>query len=320
MSEAKLLVTGANGFVGRALMAAGAARTLALRAAVRNPASFASLPSGAERIAVGDLAATTDWSAALEGCEVVVHLANLAHAAASEEALHRVNVDATLALAEQAVSHGLRRFVFVSSIKAIGETSGEKALRADAQPRPSDAYGRAKLAAEFALKELAAKRGLEVVIVRPPLVYGAGVRGNFLALLRAVARGIPLPFASIANRRSLVYAGNLAEALIACATHPGAAGRTYHVTDGEPVSTPALVRALGVALQRPARLLPFPPLLLEWIAGALRRRDTARRLTGSLELDDSAIRAELGWKPRLAFDEGLRDTARWYRSLRGAGG
>ena len=309
MSVARLLVTGANGFIGRALIRAASERAIVLRAAVRDEMRLAGLPADLERVCVGDLSPATDWSAALDGCDVVVHLANLAHAAVGEVALQEVNVDATLGLAEQAARRGVRRMVFVSSVKALGEASAGRALREDDPAHPSDAYGRAKRAAEVALWGLAQRRGLEVTILRPPLVYGAGVRANFRALMRAVLRGVPLPFASIDNRRSLVFVGNLCDALIACAAHPQAAGRTYHVTDGAPSSTPMLVRSIGAALGRPARLFACPPALLEWLGSSVGRGETARRLTRSLEIDDSRIRAELGWHPRFSMQEGLRETA-----------
>jgi len=221
------------------------------------------------------------------GADVVVHLANIAHARAPEAELRRVNVDGSLERAREAAAIGVRRFVYLSS-----------ALALDA----SDRYGRTKLAAEQAL---AALRGVEVVVLRPPLVYGPRVRANFLALMRAVARGLPLPLASVRNRRSLVYVGNLIDAILRCLDAPQAAGRTFAVTDGEPVSVPELCRRLGSALGRPARLFPFPPWLLN-LAPPL------RKLTGSLELDDSALREDLGWRPPYSMDEGLRQTARWY--------
>lgn len=311
MSTARLLVTGANGFVGRALIRAATRRDIALRAAVRSEQRLTGLPAELDRVCVGDLDAGTDWSAALDGCDVVVHLANLAHAAFGAGALQRVNVDATLGLAEQAARSGVRRMVFVSSIKALGEASAGRALREDDPAHPADAYGRAKRAAENSLAELAQRLGLEVTILRPPLVYGAGVRANFRALMRAVQRGVPLPLASIDNRRSFVFVGNLSDALITCATHPKAAGRIFHVTDGSSSSTPALVRAIGEALGRKARLFACPPVLLEWLGAVAARGEAVKRLTRSLELDDSRIRAELGWRPPFGMQEGLQETARW---------
>ena len=218
-------------------------------------------------------------SDSMEGCDAVVHLANIAHARADRERLWKVNVDGTAALAEAAARAGVRRFLYMSSAKAAA---------------PDDDYGRAKLAAEQAIS----KPG--VVILRPPLVYGPRVRANFLALMRAIARGWPLPLASIENRRSLVFVGNLCDAIIACLESPGAAGKTLGVADGAPVSTPALCRAIGRALGRPARLFPFPPALLP-----------SERLTGSLVIDDGELRA-LGWRPPFSMEEGLKRTAAWY--------
>ena len=222
-----------------------------------------------------------------EECDAVVHLANVAHAAVGEAELQRVNVDGTRRQAEKAAVAGVRRFVYLSSAKAAA---------------PDDVYGRAKHAAEQALARVS---GLEVVVLRPPLVYGPRVKANFLALMRAIARGWPLPFACIENRRSLIYVGNLCDAIIRCLEAPQAVGRTYLVSDGEPVSTPQLCRALGRALRRPARLFPFPLRLLELHPGL-------RRLTRSLEVDDSAIRSELGWRSPYAFEQGLQATAEWY--------
>jgi UDP-N-acetyl-alpha-D-quinovosamine dehydrogenase len=223
----------------------------------------------------------------LEGCDAVVHLANIAHTSAGPDALRRVNVEGTIAQALAARAAGARHFIYLSSIKAA---------------QPKDAYGRAKEDAEQALLRV---DGLVATIIRPPLVYGPRVKANFLALMRAVDRGWPLPLASIANRRSLVYVGNLADAILACLKGPQAAEKVYEVSDGGAVSTPELIRALGHALGRPARLLPFPPALLDLLP-------PLRPLVRSLEVDDSAIRRELGWTPPFTFEQGLRATAEWY--------
>jgi UDP-N-acetyl-alpha-D-quinovosamine dehydrogenase len=257
----RVLVTGVSGFIGRSLAPALEARGHEVRSAIN-------------------------------GCDAVVHLANIAHTAASPVDLQRVNVDGTRRQAEEAAAAGVRGFVYLSSAKAA-------AL--------DDAYGRAKLAAEQALARVT---GVEVVVLRPPLVYGPGVKANFLALMRAIARGWPLPFASVENRRSLVYVGNLCDAIIHSLEAPQAAGRTYFVSDGAPVSTPQLCRALGTAMQRPARLFRFPVPVLELHPGL-------RRLTRSLELDDSAIRQELDWRPPYTFEQGLRATVEWYRKQAG---
>ena len=203
-------------------------------------------------------------------------------------------------MAEDAAAAGVRRMVYLSSIKASGERSGAGPFDGTEEPKPEDEYGRAKLAAERAIAEVAARSALETVVLRPPLVYGPRVKGNFLALMKAVARGWPLPFASIANRRSLVYVGNLGDAIIRCLEAPRAAGRVYVVGEST-VSTPQLCRALANALGVSARLFRFPPSLL------------GRRLAGSLEVDDRRIRGETGWSPRVPFDEAVRLTARWYQ-------
>jgi len=236
-------------------------------------------------------AAGHDVRPALEGCDAVVHLANIAHTSAPPAELHRVNVEGTIKQAQAALAAGARRFVYLSSIKAA---------------QPDDAYGRAKSIAEQALLQLA---GLEPAILRPPLVYGPRVKANFLALMRAVARGWPLPLASIRNRRSLVYVGNLVDAILRC-LEASRVGRIYAVSDGAPVSTPELCRALGRALGRPARLFPFPPVLLRLAPGFA-------RLTESLEVDDRAIRDELGWRAPFSFEQGLQATAQWYRAQGG---
>jgi nucleoside-diphosphate-sugar epimerase len=256
----RILVTGASGFIGGHLCPALAAAGYELRSTV-------------------------------DGCNAVVHLANIAHTSASPADLHRVNVEGTIAQARAALAAGARRFVYLSSIKAA---------------LPDDAYGRAKSIAEQALLQL---EGLEVVILRPPLVYGPRVRANFLALMRAIDRGWPLPLASIRNRRSLIYAGNLVDAILRCVEGP-AVRKTYAVSDGVPVSTPELCRALGRALGRPARLWPFPPALLRLVP-------VLARLAESAEVDDREIRAELGWRPPVAFEEGLRRTAEWYQARGG---
>ena len=230
--------------------------------------------------------------AAAQGADVVVHLANIAHSRAPESELRRVNVEGTLERAREAAAAGARRFVYLSSSLAVDAT---------------DRYGRSKLAAE---RGLAGIGGIEVVILRPPLVYGPRVKANFLTLMRAVARGLPLPLASVDNRRSVVFVGNLVDAVILCLAAPQAAGRNLGVSDGASVSMPELCRRMGEALGRPARLFPFPPALLE-------RLPVLRKLAQSLEVDDSALRGVLGWRPPFTLEEGLRRTADWYRGAAG---
>ena len=220
----------------------------------------------------------------------------------------RVNVDGTLNLGRQAAAAGVRRFVFVSSIKVNGEDtpSGRRFSNGDA-PTPQDPYGISKMEAEQGLRQIAADTGMEVVIVRPPLVYGPGVKANFAALMRAVQRGIPLPLTSVThNRRSFVALDNLVDLLITCIDHPAAANQTFLVSDGEDLSTADLLRRLGSAMEKPARLFPVPPSLLQLGANLLGKGDMAQRLLGNLQVDISHTRQTLGWTPPVSVDEGLR--------------
>lgn len=289
----RIVLTGASGFIGQTLHPA-------LRARGHEVVAL-------DRAATGDLAGYEGWPVHLAGADAVVHLAALAHTQGVDEArLRAVNVDAAAALGRAATAAGAR-MLLMSSVKVLGEETPGPPFDEASRPAPQDAYGRAKAAAEAALR---AVPGLALTVLRPPLVYGPGVKANFLALMRAVARGWPLPLASIDNRRSLVYVGNLADAVLRCLESPLAVGKSYGVTDGAPLSTPALCRALGAALGRPARLFPCPPALLE-------RLPPAGSLTRSLVLDDSAIRGELGWAPPHTFEDGLRLTAGWFRSQGG---
>ncbi len=270
-----MLVTGANGFVGSTLCAALRQKGYAVRAALRNPANFDI--AGCEVVRVPTLEADTDWADALQGITTVVHLAarvHVMHDVASDPLaeFRRVNVAGTERLARAAAASGVKRLVYVSSIKVNGEETRGRTYTEKLSPDPQDPYGVSKWEAEQMLHRVANETGLEVVIVRPPLVYGAGVKGNFIQMLKVLAKGIPLPLASVRNLRSLVYVENLADALIACATHPAAAGQTYLVSDGEDISTPAMLRQLGDALGRPARMFPCPPALLK-LAGGLTGKD-----------------------------------------------
>ena len=301
----RVLVTGAGGFVGRAL-----GRDLA-------GAGFEVVAAGRDLVTVGP---DTDWREALEGIDAIAHLAAPAHVSghdADERVFRRVNVGGTRRLAEAAVDAGIGRFLFLSTVKVMGESSGDGCFRDDDEPAPADAYARSKRDAELALAEVARGTPLEPVVLRPPLVYGPGVRANFLALMRLVASGAPLPLGSVRNRRSLIYLDNLTAAAVACLGHPAAAGRTYFVRDGEDVSTPGLVRALAAALGSRARLWPAPTGALRLLGLLTGRAGTVARLLDSLAVDDSRIRGELQWRPRFALEQGLAETAAWFRS-RGA--
>ena len=304
--SARVLVTGANGFVGRALCTRLTRSGLAARAAVRAPAG---LPDEA---IVSPLADETDWRAALSGCEAVVHLAARVHVmhdtSADPQPLYRAtNTDATLNLARQAVEAGVKRFVFVSTIKVNGE-GRDAAYRETDAPAPEDAYAISKWEAEQGLWRIAQDTGLEVVILRPPLIYGPGVKANFRRLLDTVERGWPLPLGAIDNRRSLLYLGNFVDAIRLCIEHPAAPGQTFLIDDGQPVSTPELVRAVARALGRPVRLLPVPPGVLAFAGALVGKRAAVARLTGSLWVDSSLIRERLGWTPPYSMADGLAAT------------
>lgn len=276
------------------------------------------LPSGVRRCQVAGLGPDTDWRAALDGVDTVFHLAARVHVMHDTSAdplleFRRANVQGTLQLARQAAALGVRRFVFVSSIKVNGEqTAPGRPFRADSTPAPVDPYGISKHEAERELLRLGGETGLQVAIVRPPLVYGPGVKANFRAMMKWLVRGVPLPLGAVANRRSLVALENLVDLLVLCAQHPQAPGQVFLASDGEALSTAELLRRLGRALGRPARLLPVPPALLAAALRLLGKRDFVHRLLGSLEVDNSAAREHLGWKPPLSVDAALTQAAQAY--------
>ncbi|WP_323000933.1 SDR family oxidoreductase [Denitromonas sp.] len=310
----RVLVTGASGFVGRAVIA----RLLNEEGVVVRRA-YRSLPplqaGGVECCQVGDLGGSTDWQQALAEVDVVVHCAARVHVMHDNEsdplaAYRRSNVEGTLHLARSAVAAGCRRFVFISSIKVNGEaTAPGLPFNETSVPAPCDPYGVSKLEAEQGLFALAAETGLEVVVVRPPLVYGPGVKANFRSMMGWLLRGIPLPFGAIDNRRSLVSVGNLADLVVCCARHPAAAGQVFLAGDGEDVSTTMLLRRVAAALGRSARLLPVPSKWICATANVLGRQALATRLCGSLQVDISKARTVLGWQPPESLDEGLRKAA-----------
>jgi nucleoside-diphosphate-sugar epimerase len=311
----RILVTGATGFVGR-FLAAELARCHELTLAARSPlAGHDSLAEAGVVCAVGDIA-VADWGRVLEGCTGVIHLAGRAHvfdrAGATREAFDAVNLEGTRRLARMAAEAGVARFVHLSTIKVLGESTTDKAFCETDPPCPQDPYAESKSAAESALRAIGRDTGMQIVILRPPLVYGPGVGANFLRLMRWVARGVPLPFGSVSNRRSLVYVGNLVHALDACLVHPAAAGRIFHVTDGAALATGELCAALARALRVHARLLPVPPAVLRLLGVASGRSAQVARLLDSLEVDDAALRTELQWSPPYSVEQGLAATAAWF--------
>lgn len=312
----RVLVTGANGFIGRGIVerlakepeveVIGAQRT-------DNP-----LPAGVQRVQAGDLAADGPWSEASRDVDVVIHTAGRAHvlretAADPLAAFRRDNVTATLQLARGAAISGVRRFIFLSSI-AVHGPQGNRPIKADDPPAPNTPYGVSKLEAERGLWEISEASGLEVVAIRPPLVYGPGAPGNFRTLMRWLDRGIPLPFGSINSRRSLVGLGNLVELVVACIKHPDAPGEAFLVSDGEDISTTALLRKVARAMNRPTRLFPFPPKLLKVAAATVGKARMAQQLCESLQLDIAKTKETLDWKPSFSLEEGLHQTAVAFRA------
>ena len=316
-----IAVTGAAGFVGCALVKDLSARGLPVRglARTRNALSCAS-HSNFESVIVGDIHAGTDWSHSLRDVDCVIHCAARAHilpeVGSNALAAYRiVNVAGTRHLAEQAAACGVKRLVYLSSVKVHGEKTEEGSRFAqDDKPMPEDAYGVSKWEAEQALRDVSARTGLEVVIVRPPLVYGPGVKGNFRRLLELAASGAPLPFGAVCNRRSLAGLANLVDLLIRCVDHPAAAGQTFLVSDDHDLSTPALVRGLRRALGKSPRLLPVPPPILRLAGRITGKAAEVERLIGSLQVDITHTREVLGWTPPVSVDAGLRQTAQWYLS------
>ena len=307
----RILLTGASGFVGRILL-----QQLTLnaeneiRAAMRS--KIFDLQAATDIVVVGDIDADTKWQTALAGVDVVIHCAARVHIMNDQSVdplmdFRKTNVEGSLNLARQAAAVGVQRFVYVSSVKVNGEqTPVGRPFTEEVVPAPADPYGRSKMEAEHGLLALARDTGLEVIVIRPPLVYGPGVKANFLRLIKAVQKGLPLPMGLVRNKRSLVAIDNLVDLIVTCIDHPAAAGQTFLVSDGEDLSTPELVRKLARAMGKKARLLPVPPVLLRIGGRMIGKGGEVERLIGSLQVDISHTCETLGWHPPVSVDEGIR--------------
>ena len=307
----KVLVTGASGFVGGALMSALKLQGVNIVATGRTPIeslteAFVMVPDGL---------ASNAWNRALQACDVVIHLAGRAHilkelAEDPVQEFQLSNVDLTKNLAEEAVRQGVKRFVFVSSIGVHGNQTlhGDK-LTESSLLKPHNAYTQSKLNAELVLHEVVEQSTMELVIIRPPLVYGAGVKANFKNMMYTVKRGLPLPLGAIQNKRSFIYVGNLVSLIMCCIDHPAAANQTFLVSDGQDLSTTELLKRCAEALGLKSRLLPIPQKLVEVCAILLGKRALAQRLCGNLQVDISKTRELLGWEPPFSVSDGLKATA-----------
>ena len=310
-----LLVTGANGFIGKALCKTLSKQGYSVRESVRK----IDKTSSAQQIAVGEINAATDWTDALIGIDAVVHLAARVHvmnetATDALAAYRKVNVEGSLHLAQAAVKAGVKRFIFMSSVKVNGEgTPFGHPYTPEDLPAPADPYGVSKYEAEIALQQLAKDTGLEVVIIRPPLIYGPGVKANFKNMMGILSRSLPLPLGAIQNKRSLVALDNLIDLIICCINHPAAANEIFLVSDGLDISTPDLLRRVAKALSKKALLIPVPSGMLQWIAKLLGKAAVAQRLCESLQVDISKTQQLLNWTPPVNIDDALHKTALFYK-------
>ena len=318
----RALVTGATGFVGAHLCTTLAQHGWRVACVSRSPWKGART-TGLDEVLLPLSSQQPLWQDALRSVRCVIHLAAHVHQMRNEpesgSVYHEVNVSGSRFVAQQAARAGVRRFIYLSSIKVNGEGGGLAPYRAEDAPNPLDDYGRSKWDAEVALRDLCARSGMELVVIRPPLVYGPKVRANFKRLLRLATMGVPLPLGAIDNRRSLVNVWNLADFIETCMTHPKAAGNLFLISDGEDLSTPQLLRKLALLMHRPCRLFRFPPQALLRIAQCMGLGPEMRRLCDSLQVDSTPARETLDWRPVVSVDEGLARTVAAYRESRRGG-
>ena len=312
----RVLVTGANGFVGSVLSKQLVDEGFKVRGAYRSRTKADSCPNNIEKAIVGEINSNTDWQEALQEVNNVIHLAARVHVMQETEidplsAFKAVNTEGTLNLAEQAASSGIKRLIFLSTVKVNGEQS-EKVYSASDEVNPDDSYALSKWLAEQGLQTIREKSGMEIVIIRPPLVYGPQVKGNFLRLIKLIHKGLPIPLASVKNRRSMVSIDNLCDLIKTCLLHTKANGEVFLVSDGHDLSTPELIRLIANSLQKSAKLLPFPVQWLYLLASLVHKRQEVERLCGSLQVDIEKNREILGWHPPFTVSEGFRKTVAEY--------
>ena len=315
----KIAVTGANGFIGAALTHKLCEKGYDVRGIVRSKERSLNRNSRLEIFAVGEINSDTNWGDALKGIDVVIHLASRVHklidVSINPLADYRgVNTGGTQKLAEMSAQAGTRRLLFISTIKVNGEKTIGAAFTENHTASPQDPYAISKWEAEQALHNISDSTGLEIVILRLPLIYGQGVKANFLRLLDIVNKNIPLPLSMVNNKRSMIYIGNLIDVIIRCIEHPDAANQTFLVSDGQDVSTPDLIKMIAGAMGKKARLFPCPAPFLKVIGKVIGKSDEIERLTDSLQIDTAKIRRELNWTPPFTLEQGLRVTADWFMS------
>ncbi len=315
MPNFNLLVTGGTGFIGRRLVKALVTEGWNVRVSLRQKL-FKDYPEGVEPVAVGEINGSTDWQAALQGIHSVIHLAGRAHVLNDDPKtapakFDQINTEGTANLADQCDRFGIKHFIFLSSLHAMGTTRSE-CLTELSDCQPDTAYGQSKLRAERAIAQLTQRSQMQHTIIRPPLVYGPENLGNMERLLKLIDRGLPLPLGSVGNQRSFIYIENLVNAIMACLEHPQALGQTFLVSDGRTLSTPDLIRTLGAGLGKSPRLFPCPPSFLRLLGQLTGRSGMIDRLVGSLAIDDQKFRNSLGWQPLYTVTQGLQATAAWY--------
>jgi len=308
----KFLVTGSSGFIGSRLCSTMATKGFSIRAVKRNEDSI--LPSCCKDfVLIGERASSAEWSLALNGIDVIIHLAGRAHVMKEDhesplEEYRRINVEGTRKIVEAAANKSIKRIIYLSTIKVNGESTAGKPFDESDLPEPQDAYARSKFEAEECMKEISEMHGIEFVVLRSPLVYGPGVKGNLLKLMKYIKRGMPLPLGGLENKRSMISLDNLVDALILSGTRAECAGHTFLISDGNDLSTTQLVRTIATAMDRNIRLMPYPKALFS-IASWLRPsfRSLSERLAGSLVVNSSKFRRMLQWTPPQTIADGVED-------------